>query len=77
MRFHEIELTSPERPVQFTHSLAMDMIQGRRSDQNIDWTDRFYSLPWDDVKGLFPHAYEDASRLNSLINMNYQVCNSC
>ena len=58
-----------------SHSTYLDLITVQNSTQNMDWTDKLFSLPWGKLKEAFPESYETASRLSSILNMDYQVCN--
>ena len=70
-----IELELPEQKAQFTHSLIMDAIMGTSSNEHIDWTRKLGDVLWGSIKARYPDNFQEASKLFSLLNMNYQICN--
>ena len=75
MRYNGIDLTQPKGLVSMSHSHSLDLILGKSTTENMDWTDAFLGLPWSMLKTKFPDGFACASQLSSLLNMNYQVCN--
>lgn len=75
MQYNGIELEPAHGPVTMSHSIYLDLIHGQSSTANMDWTEKLFDLPWGKLKESFPASYEAASRLSSLLNMDYQVCN--
>ena len=75
VQYQGISLDLPFGHVSLTHSVALDMIQGASSTQNMNWTDALGSLPWGTLKEPCAQAFENASRLYSLLHLDYQVCN--
>lgn len=75
MFFEGIKLDPPVGKVSMSHSHAMDIIRGQSSDQNMDWLDALGNVPWGIVKEQYPERFEHASKIFSLVNMDYQVCN--
>lgn len=70
-----IVLELPEKKAQFTHSLVMDMAMGKSSNEHIDWTRKLGDILWGKIKQVYPESFEETSKLYSLLNMNYQICN--
>ncbi len=75
MLYDGIQLTPPAGKVFMSNSHAMDMIRGKSSDQNIEWMEAMYGLPWGKLKETYPEHFEHASKVCSISNMDYQVCN--
>ena len=75
MFYEGIKLDPPAGKVAMSHSHAMDIIKGQSSDQNLDWLGALGDVPWGTVKENFPERFEHASKIFSLVNMDYQVCN--
>ena len=64
--YKDIELDEANKEVHFAHSRFV----GR--DINTDWMDRLRSI---DKNSLSHTQFNDISRLNSVANLDYQVCN--
>lgn len=75
MVYNGIVLELPEEKVQFTHSLLMDAIKQQTSSKHIDWTKKLGDVLWGNIKERYPDDFHEASKLFSLLNMNYQICN--
>ena len=75
IQYNGIELEQPAGKVALSHSVALDMIRGESSTQNMDWLSALGDLPWGTLKDTCFEAYVAASTLFSLVNMDYQVCN--
>lgn len=75
MIYNGIELELPNGRVAFSHSRMMDIIKGESSNANTNWTDLLWELPWGQLKDKHPDRFADASKICSILNMNYQVCN--
>ena len=75
MQYQGIELSLPKGKVSLSHSIALDMIQGKSSTRNMDWLEVLGNFPWSLLKGDYYQGYDNACRLYSLLKMDYQVCN--
>lgn len=75
MLYNGIHLDLPEGKVSMSHTDALDIIRGKSSSENMDWTDALGNIPWGALKKEHPEQFEHASKLFSLANMDYQVCN--
>lgn len=75
MLYQGIELTAPKGRVSLSHSVALDLIAGKSSTQNMDWLSVLDEFPWSLLKEEYYQGYDNACRLYSLLNMDYQVCN--
>lgn len=75
MEYKGIELELAGGKPSLTHSVAMDMIRGESSTQNMDWTSILGQLPWGQLKEDYFDSFDHACRIFSLLKMDYQVCN--
>lgn len=75
LSYQGIELELPVGKVALSHSVSLDMILGRSSTQNMDWTDVLGDLPWGSLKDVCRDEYVRAGTLFSLLHLDYQVCN--
>lgn len=75
MLYQGITLTPPKGKVVLSHSVSLDIIQGKSSTQNMDWLDVLGDFPWSILKEEYFQGYDNVCRLYSLLNMDYQVCN--
>lgn len=66
IRYKDIELDEANKEVHFAHSHFV----GR--DINTDWMDSLRSI---DKNSLSHTQFNDISKLNSVANLDYQVCN--
>lgn len=75
MLYEGIDLEHAAGKVSMSHSVILDMIHGESSTQNMDWMDKLGTIPWSIFKDAHPQSFEHASKIFSLANMDYQVCN--
>lgn len=75
MLYNGISLDLPGGKPQLTHSVALNFITGQNGNQNVPWIEKMWDIPWGNVKEAYPERFEHASKISSLINMNYQICN--
>ena len=73
--YNGISLEAPKGQVMQTHGIVMDIIQGRDSTQNMDWTDYMRKLPFRTLENDFPDTYDAACKIYSLLKLDYQVNN--
>lgn len=75
MDYEGIKLEMPAGKVSLSHSHAMDMIMGKSGDQNTNWLDALAQVPWGPVHDSYKDHFDYASKIFSLVSMDYQVCN--
>ena len=75
MLYDGISLDLPEGKVSISHSDAFDIIRGQSSSENTAWLDALGNIPWGVLKETHPAQFEQASKIFSLVNMDYQICN--
>lgn len=75
MIYDGIKLSPPVGTVSMSHSIALDIIQGKSGSLNMDYTDKLGELPWGAIQKYCPDSFNEACHLFSLMKMNYQVCN--
>ena len=75
MNYNGIELELSTEPVAMTHSVALDMISGQSSTQNMNWFELLGQLPYGQLKEDYFQGYVNVCNLFSLSHMDYQVCN--
>lgn len=73
-KYKGIELTNLEKDVQFSHSKSAYMLSGGLQEQDIN-TDYFDVLLERQKSNLTSEQFYEISALNSVANMNYQICN--
>lgn len=73
--FNGIVLDAPAGPVYMSKSSSMDMIIGRDSSQNVEWSDFIPKLPIRALEDISARMYNDLCETMSLLKMNYQVGN--
>ena len=72
--FKGIELDNLDKNVQFSHSKSAYMFTGGQQERDIN-TDYFDILLERQKSEFTPEQFYEISALNSVANMNYQICN--
>ena len=75
MLYKGIELEIPKEKPSLTHSRSLDIITGKPSTQNMDWSGILSDIPWGRLKEALPDLYKDVCCLFTMMQMDYQICN--
>lgn len=73
-KYKGIKLTNLEKGVQFSHSKSAYILTGGQQERDIN-TDYFDLLLERQKSNLTSEQFYEISALNSVANMNYQICN--